>query len=113
VGLKLASESEPGQVAIPRIYCLGLSHQRWSGSFVGELAGAINLAKKNATLTYTPGPYLGEVEPGVTPLVDPPLEGETAGALTEEEEVSSVWGSPVIGAVEGAGKITGTQMIKA
>jgi hypothetical protein len=113
VGLKLSSESEPGLVAIPRIYCLGLDHQRFSGTFVGELGGAVNTSNKHATMSYLPGPYRGEVEPGVTPLVDPPLEGESAGAFIEEQEVTGVWGSPLFGAVEAAGKVTGTQMIKA
>ena len=114
VGLKLSSTSEPGKVVFPRIYCIGPpGHERWSGTFVGQLGGAINISDKKATLTYQPGPYLGEVEPGYTPLVDPSLEGEEPGALWQEPQVGLGWGSPTIGALEGRAGITGTQMIKA
>jgi hypothetical protein len=116
VGLKLSSAAEPGGVVIPRVICKGMPHhRRWSGSFVGELGGTVNLANKKATLDYLPGPYLGEVEPGFTPLVDPPLEGEAAGGLLEEsqEKLGRPFESPTPVGLEGIDKVTGEQMVKA
>lgn len=116
VGLKLSSAAEPGGVLIPRVICTGIQHhRRWSGSFVGELGGAVDVANKKGTLDYLPGPYLGEVEPGLTPLVDPPLEGEAAGGLLEEtqEKLGHPFESPTPVGLEGIDKVTGEQMVKA
>ena len=115
VGIKLFSAAEPGGVLIPRVICAGTPHhRRWSGSFVGELGGAVNVANKKATLDYLPGPYLGEVEPGFTPLVDPPLEGEAAGGLLEEtqERLGHPFESPTPVGLEALDKVTGEQMVR-
>jgi len=116
IGLRLFSAAEPGGVVIPRVICTGTPHhRRWSGSFVGELGGAVNVANKKTTVDYLPGPYLGEVEPGFTPLVDPPLEGEAAGGLLEEtqEKLGHPFESPTPVGLEAVDKVTGEQMVKA
>jgi hypothetical protein len=116
VGLKLASAADPGGIVIPRVVCKGdPHHRRWSGSFVGEVGGAVNIANKKATVNYLPGPYLGEIEPGVTPDVDQPLEGEAAGGLLEESQpkIGAPFESPTPVGIEGLDKVTGEQMIKA
>jgi hypothetical protein len=118
VGIKLSNQGEPGGLLIAKIYCGAAAnfHERWSGSLVGELRGAVDVSSKKATMDYVLGPYLGEVSPGYTPETDPPLEGEEAGGLIEESKASpgKLWGEPLPGGfASGNLKIAGTLMVNA
>ena len=117
VGIKLSSQAEPGGPVIQKMFC-GASapfSERWKGSLVAELRGAVNVSSKKAMLGYPIGAYLGEVSPGYTPETDPPLEGEAAGGLIEESKgLGEPWGSPLPGGFSSGNlKISGTLMVGA
>ena len=95
VGTQLANEAKPGTGYTAEFECTGLAKVRVSGAVIGVQTGDINAFSKESTTTYAVGPYLGEVAPGYTPLVNiPEFEGGTAGILLTElngEETGNVW----------------------
>lgn len=117
VGVRLYNAAEPGGVIVQRIYC-GAGGNFWvrlRGYMTGELRGAVNVSATKATVAYVLGAYLGEVSPGYTPLTDPPLEGEAAGALVMESKAApgEGWGEPLPAGVSGTLKVSGTLMVRA
>jgi hypothetical protein len=74
VGTILSSEGGP---YLAELVCPGVFHipTRLLGEVFGEYTGATNAISKVSFGQYTVGPYLGEPEPGYTPLVNPPTAG--------------------------------------
>jgi len=83
VGLKLRNQADPGGEVFPKIRCRG-GASLWTGTLNGEATGDVNFSNKKADFSYVLGAYMGEPEPGYTPLTDPPFEGEEAGLLRAE-----------------------------
>jgi hypothetical protein len=69
--------------------CVGIGTLPVLGQVFGEYTGATNTISKVSFGHYTVGPYLGEPEPGYTPLVNPPSAGPpTYGVLYTEVKQS-------------------------
>lgn len=83
IGLKLQNQAAPGGEVFPKIRCSG-GASLWTGTLNGEATGDVNVSNKKADFGYVLGAYMGEPEPGYTPLTDPPFEGEEAGLLRAE-----------------------------
>jgi hypothetical protein len=83
VGLKLQNQAVPGGEVFPKIRCSG-GASLWAGTLNGEATGDVAISNKKADFAYVLGAYMGEPEPGYTPLTDPPFEGEEAGLLRAE-----------------------------
>ena len=68
--------------------CPGLFPKvRVSGEVFGEYTGSTNAISKVSIGHYTVGSYLGEPEPGYTPLTNPPTAGPpTYGVLRSEDK---------------------------
>jgi hypothetical protein len=103
-GLALTSEAEPGVGIIASFECEGFAKERWIGSIIATIAPVEELSKES-TLTYAVGPYLGEVEPGYTPLTNPiEFEGSSTRHLFSTElngpETGNKW-EPVGGLPSG------------
>lgn len=114
VGFKLSNQADPGGVLISNITCAAGFESLWRGSFVAELVGAVNVASAKAHVSYALGSYLGEVSPGYTPEVNPPLEGEEAGGLIEEsrKRVSKeTFGNPLPSGFQTNLKVHGSIMV--
>jgi hypothetical protein len=85
VGADLASESAPGSGYVAQFECEGVAKVRVHGSVIGTVTGDINSINKESTTTFAVGPYLGELSPGYTPLVNPPeFEGGSPDILLTE-----------------------------
>ena len=85
-GESLTSEASPGSGYLAEFECEGLAKVRVHGAVIGTLS-PFNVIQKTSTSTFSVGPYLGEVAPGYTPLVNPPAfeEGsEPVGVLLTE-----------------------------
>ena len=95
-GQSLTSEAEPGTGYLAEFECEGLAKVRVHGAVIGTLS-PFNVVSKESTSTFAVGPYLGELAPGYTPLVNPPAfeEGaEPVGVLLTElngPETGNVW----------------------
>ncbi len=89
-GTDLASEAEPGAGSVAAFTCAALGEIRTKGSVIGVNAGNTNVVEKSSTLTFTPGPYIGEQEAEEgklkwTPIVNiPKLEGGPVDLLLTE-----------------------------
>jgi hypothetical protein len=94
VGESLANEASPGTGYLATFECEGLAKVRIFGAVIAAITpkGAIS---KESTLTYNVGPYLGELGPGYTPLVNPPefAEGPIGVLQTELNgpETGNTW----------------------
>ena len=85
-GQSLTSEAEPGTGYAVEFECEGLAKVRVHGAVIGALS-PFNVIQKESATTFSVGPYLGELAPGYTPLVNPPAfeEGEEpVGVLLTE-----------------------------
>jgi hypothetical protein len=95
-GESLTSEAAPGSGYLATFECECLAKVRVHGAVIGALApfGAVSATSKT---TFAVGPYLGELKPGYTPLVNPPAfeEGaEPVGVLLTElngPETGNTW----------------------
>lgn len=96
VGIDLANETAPGSGLVAHFECEGIARFRWSGSVIASRTGDINLISKESSDTYSVGPYLGEVSPGYTPLINTPsFEGGSPDYLLIElngPETGGEWG---------------------
>lgn len=114
IGLKLFNQAEPGGPLINPMTCAADFESRWRGSLVAELTGAVNESSTKALLSYSLGPYLGEVSPGYTPETNPPLEGEAPGGLIEESRIRTQkepFGNPLPSGFHSSQKIHGSIMV--
>lgn len=85
VGVDLANEANPGAGYLAQFECTGVAKVRVFGSVIGEQKGDINVFSKTSVTKFAVGPYLGEVAPGYTPLVNPPeFEGGSPDILLTE-----------------------------
>jgi hypothetical protein len=95
-GLELTSEAEPYVGYTAEFECTSLTKVRVHGVDIGEIVTEGRFSKLSTSI-YTVGPYLGEVSPGYTPLVNEPAfeEGaEPVGVLMTElngGETGGVW----------------------
>lgn len=80
-GLVLTSEAAPKSGLIAgQMNCPEFGLGRWVGAFIGAIS-PLGVIGKEKLVTYSVGPYLGEVSPGYTPVVNPPSFEE--GAIPE------------------------------
>jgi hypothetical protein len=85
VGADLANEASPGSGYLAQFECEGVAKVRVHGSVIGQQTGDINVISKESSAVFSVGPYLGELSPGYTPLVNPPkFEGGPADILLTE-----------------------------
>jgi hypothetical protein len=85
VGADLANEKTPGAGYLAQFECTGVAKVRVHGSVIGEQKGDVNKFSKTSENIYSVGPYLGELSPGYTPLVNQPeFEGGSADILLTE-----------------------------
>jgi len=85
-GESLTAESAPGSGYLATFECEGLAKVRVHGAVIGALS-PFNVVSKESVSTFSVGPFLGELSPGYTPLVNPPAfeEGsEPVGVLLTE-----------------------------
>ena len=83
-GASLFNEAAPGSGYNAEFECEGLAKVRVHGGVIGAIT-PVGTVSKESTTTYSVGPYLGEVAPGYTPLVNPPaFEEEAVGVLLTE-----------------------------
>jgi len=85
-GESLTNEAAPGSGYLATFECEGLAKVRVHGAVIGSLS-PFGTISKESTSTFTVGPFLGELSPGYTPLVNPPAfeEGsEPVGVLLTE-----------------------------
>jgi hypothetical protein len=85
-GESLTDEAAPGSGFLATFECEGLAKVRVHGAVIGSLSPFGSISKESTT-TFTVGPFLGELAPGYTPLVNPPAfeEGaESVGVLLTE-----------------------------
>jgi hypothetical protein len=85
-GESLTSEAAPGSGFLATFECEGLAKVRVHGAVIGSLS-PFGVISKESTTTFAVGPFLGELAPGYTPLVNPPAfeEGsEPVGVLLTE-----------------------------
>jgi hypothetical protein len=94
-GESLTSQAEPGGINA-EFECEGIAKVRVHGAVIGAVSPA-HMVSKESTSTYSVGPFLGELAPGYTPLVNPPAfeEGaEPVGVLLTElngKETGNTW----------------------
>jgi hypothetical protein len=95
-GESLTNEAEPGSGYLATFECEGLAKVRVHGAVIGALA-PFGVVSKESKSIFSVGPYLGELAPGYTPLVNPPAfeEGaEPVGVLLTElngPETGNTW----------------------
>jgi hypothetical protein len=85
-GISLTSEAEPGAGYLVDFECEGLAKVRVHGAVIGAHV-PFNVIGKESKDVFSVGPYLGELAPGYTPLVNVPAfeEGEEpVGVLMTE-----------------------------
>jgi hypothetical protein len=85
-GESLTSEAAPGSGYLAEFECEGLAKVRVHGAVIGSLS-PFGVVSKESVSSFAVGPYLGELAPGYTPLVNPPAfeEGaEPVGVLLTE-----------------------------
>jgi hypothetical protein len=85
-GESLTNEAAPGSGFLATFECEGLAKVRVHGAVIGSLSPFGSISKESTT-TFAVGPFLGELAPGYTPLVNPPAfeEGaESVGVLLTE-----------------------------
>jgi len=70
-GESLTSEAEPGSGFLATFECEGLAKVRVHGAVIGELSPFGSISKESKS-TFTVAPWLGELAPGYTPLVNQP-----------------------------------------
>lgn len=94
-GESLANEAAPGTGYLATFECEGLAKVRVFGAVIGAATGDVNTISKTSQTVFSVGPYLGEVEPGYTPLVNPPaFEEGVVGVLKTElngPETENTW----------------------
>ena len=94
-GASLFNEATPGSGYNAQFECTGLAKVRVHGGVIGVQGGDVGVFSKETTATYAVGPYLGELAPGYTPLVNiPAFEEEAVGVLLTElngPETGNVW----------------------
>lgn len=95
VGVDLANEATPGTGYLVEFECTGVAAVRVSGDVIAPITGDVATISPESTITYTVGPYLGELAPGYTPLVNIPsfVEGAPSILLTELNgpETGNTW----------------------
>jgi hypothetical protein len=95
VGASLANEEAPGTGFLAEFECTGLAKVRVMGAVIGQQEGDVGVIAKETKAKYAVGPYLGELAPGYTPLVNPPAfeEGPVGVLLTELNgpETGNTW----------------------
>jgi hypothetical protein len=85
VGASLTNEAKPDSGYVVEFECTGLAKVRVHGAVIGEQTGDVETFAKETSAVFTVGPYLGELAPGYTPLVNPPAFEEGAvGVLLSE-----------------------------
>ena len=95
-GESLTSEAEPGTGYLATFECEGLAKVRVHGAVIGALTPFGSISKESSSI-FSVGPYLGELAPGYTPLVNVPAfeEGEEpVGVLMTElngPETGNTW----------------------
>ncbi len=93
-GASLFDEAAPGSGFLAAFECEGLAKVRVHGGVIGVVA-PVGTISNMATVTYSVGPYLGEVSPGYTPQTNPPaFEEEEVGVLLTElngPETGNTW----------------------
>jgi hypothetical protein len=85
-GESLTDEAAPGSGFLATFECEGLAKVRVHGAVIGSLSPFGSISKESTT-TFSVGPFLGELAPGYTPVVNPPAfeEGsEPVGVLLTE-----------------------------
>jgi hypothetical protein len=85
-GESLTDEAAPGSGFLAQFECEGLAKVRVHGAVIGGLA-PFGVLSKESTSTFSVGPFLGELSPGYTPVVNPPAfeeGGEPVGVLLTE-----------------------------
>jgi hypothetical protein len=85
-GESLTNEAAPGSGFLAQFECEGLAKVRVHGAVIGSLSPFGSISKESTT-TFSVGPFLGELAPGYTPVVNPPAfeEGaEPVGVLLTE-----------------------------
>jgi hypothetical protein len=85
-GESLTNEAEPGSGYLATFECEGLAKVRVHGAVIGALSPFGSVSKESTSI-FSVGPYLGELAPGYTPLVNVPAfeEGaEPVGVLMTE-----------------------------
>jgi hypothetical protein len=85
-GESLTNEAAPGSGYLATFECEGLAKVRVHGAVIGALSPFGSISKESSS-SFTVGPFLGELSPGYTPLVNPPAfeEGsEPVGVLLTE-----------------------------
>jgi hypothetical protein len=94
-GLDLANEAAPGSGLIVNMECTSFAKIRWFGSVIGEQSGDVETIKKESSIVYAVGPYLGELKPGYTPLTNTlAFEGGATDILLAElngPETGNTW----------------------
>jgi hypothetical protein len=95
VGADLSNEAKPGSGYLAQFECEGAAKVRVFGAVIGQQTGDINVISKESSTVFSVGPYLGEVSPGYTPLVNQPKfeGGPTEILLTELNgpETGNTW----------------------
>jgi hypothetical protein len=85
-GESLTDEAAPGSGFLATFECEGLAKVRVHGAVIGSLSPFGSVSKESTT-TFSVGPFLGELAPGYTPVVNPPAfeeGGEPVGVLLTE-----------------------------
>ena len=80
VGVELYNRGERGGAIVPHVSCHTTYSQRWDGVLDGE----VDVSGKKPAFSYALGSYMGEVEPGYTPLTNQPFEDGEAGSFRAE-----------------------------
>jgi hypothetical protein len=95
IGASLFNEATPGSGYLAQFECTGLAKVRVHGAVIGEVVGDVEKFSKEGETIFAVGPYLGELAPGYTPLVNlPAFEEEAVGVLMTElngPETGNVW----------------------
>jgi hypothetical protein len=93
-GESLFNQAEPGTGFNATFECEGIAKVRVHGGVIGTVSPTHAISKESVS-TYAVGPYLGELAPGYTPLVNPPaFEEEAVGVLLTElngKETGNTW----------------------
>lgn len=93
-GESLFNEATPSVGFLAQFECEGLAKVRVHGGVIGAVT-PVGVISKESSSIFSVGPYLGELGPGYTPLVNPPaFEEEAVGVLMTElngPETGNTW----------------------
>jgi hypothetical protein len=103
-GESLTSEAAPSTGYLAEFECEGLAKVRVHGAVIGQVTPVGSVGKESSTV-FSVGPYLGEVAPGYTPIVNrPAFEEEGVGVLLTElngPETGNEWSESIPSGQEG------------